>query len=443
MPASGLVGWWKLLDGSGTIASDSSGNGNDGNLNGAPTWISSGPNGGGLFFRGTPTGDRVNIPRAAVLEPAAVTISCWIKGPLQQNASNVAAFGKAWDDNNSNPWQSYQIAVDSGLGPTSALFTLGGSANDLIVNGVLLDDAGWQNFVGTYNPAGASPQKLFYLNGVLIGSLPLSTAIQYDTTPNGDLYIASNSSSGFTTYTGSITDVRVYNRALNAAEVLAIYNGSDAPAVATTTFSPNGGTFYPFTTVSLINSDASLPGFAMYYTTNGSTPTTLSIPYAAPFQISNTATVRVLAIATDRSSSLASAVFTIQHGGVDPIGTLAVVSSSIRRGNAQQFVIYNGVLRASSATDTYPAGGFELKSVLNAALIANGTLDYVAAWSTSGSGYVYQYIPSTGKLMVLQVPPTGSLTTAAPLQQLSSADNSMSGVAADRIFFEAGYLRNV
>ncbi|MCH8121327.1 MAG: hypothetical protein IIC00_16575, partial [Planctomycetes bacterium] len=31
-----LVGWWKFDDGSGTIAKDSSGNGNDGTLNGNP-----------------------------------------------------------------------------------------------------------------------------------------------------------------------------------------------------------------------------------------------------------------------------------------------------------------------------------------------------------------------------------------------------------------------
>jgi hypothetical protein len=30
----GLVGWWKFDEGSGTVAYDSSGNGNDGNLTG-------------------------------------------------------------------------------------------------------------------------------------------------------------------------------------------------------------------------------------------------------------------------------------------------------------------------------------------------------------------------------------------------------------------------
>jgi hypothetical protein len=33
-----LVGWWKLDEGSGNIAYDSSGNGNDGTLEGTPQW---------------------------------------------------------------------------------------------------------------------------------------------------------------------------------------------------------------------------------------------------------------------------------------------------------------------------------------------------------------------------------------------------------------------
>ena len=36
---SGLAGWWKLDDASGTVAVDSSGNGNDGALQGNGTWI--------------------------------------------------------------------------------------------------------------------------------------------------------------------------------------------------------------------------------------------------------------------------------------------------------------------------------------------------------------------------------------------------------------------
>jgi hypothetical protein len=48
---NGLVGWWKFDEGSGTVAYDSSGNGNDGNLTNGPTWTT-GKIGGALSFDG-------------------------------------------------------------------------------------------------------------------------------------------------------------------------------------------------------------------------------------------------------------------------------------------------------------------------------------------------------------------------------------------------------
>ena len=45
----GLVGWWKFDETDGNVASDSSGNGNDGNLTNGPTWTE-GKIGGALSF---------------------------------------------------------------------------------------------------------------------------------------------------------------------------------------------------------------------------------------------------------------------------------------------------------------------------------------------------------------------------------------------------------
>jgi len=39
---AGLVAWWRLDEGSGTVALDSSGNGNDARFQGAPAWVESG-----------------------------------------------------------------------------------------------------------------------------------------------------------------------------------------------------------------------------------------------------------------------------------------------------------------------------------------------------------------------------------------------------------------
>jgi hypothetical protein len=95
----------------------------------------------------------------------------------------------------------------------------------------VLNNSAWQNFVAIYNPTIPSPRQLFYLNGSLIGTNAVTGAnISYDTTSAGDLYIATNSSAAASPkfYQGSITDVRVYNRALDASEILDIFNGADS-----------------------------------------------------------------------------------------------------------------------------------------------------------------------------------------------------------------------
>jgi len=127
-----------------------------------------------------------------------------------------------------------------------------------------------------------------------------------------------------------------------------------------------------------------------------------------------------------------------------PVATLAVVAGTDSTDNTQKFVTCRGRLQLSAFGDTYPVGGLELRSVLAAKFLppSNQGPRQVKTWSAFGSGYIYNYIPSTGKLMVLQVPVNGSLTTAAPLTQLGSGANSLSGVFEDQIEFEAQYLRN-
>lgn len=126
------------------------------------------------------------------------------------------------------------------------------------------------------------------------------------------------------------------------------------------------------------------------------------------------------------------------------LATLSVTASSVIQTNNQRIQKFYGELTISARTDTYPVGGLVLDSVLQAALLPNTNQPpvRVTIQSASGSGYIYQRIKSTGKMMILQVPPNGSLTTAAPLQEIPSSSTSLTGVFADTIQFVAEYLRN-
>jgi len=56
-------------------------------------------------------------------------------------------------------------------------------------------------------------------------------------------------------------------------------------------------------------------GARVYYTTDGSTPTSGSTLYTEPFTLSATTTVKAIAIKDEVSSSVASKTFTKSSGG--------------------------------------------------------------------------------------------------------------------------------
>ncbi|MGH7968171.1 MAG: PA14 domain-containing protein, partial [Limisphaerales bacterium] len=87
---------------------------------------------------------------------------------------------------------------------------------------------------------------------------------------------------------------------------LTVY-GAAASFVATPTISPDGGSFATSLTVTL--SDAT-PNATIYYTIDGTTPSTNSLLYSAPFVLTSTATVQAFAVAPGAvNSGIASAGF--------------------------------------------------------------------------------------------------------------------------------------
>jgi hypothetical protein len=87
-----------------------------------------------------------------------------------------------------------------------------------------------------------------------------------------------------------------------------------APVVATPSFSPAAGTYSSAQSVTISSSTS---GAKIYYTVDGSAPTTSSTVYASPVVVSATKTVKAIATATgDQQSSVGSAAYTISTGTV-------------------------------------------------------------------------------------------------------------------------------
>jgi hypothetical protein len=89
-------------------------------------------------------------------------------------------------------------------------------------------------------------------------------------------------------------------------------------------FSPSPGTYVALPSVTLFESG---PSAAIYYTTDGSRPTSFSNPYTGAFALLGTTTIRAVAIASGVSSLFAAGTYTLQ------VPTLSLNATSIPFGN--------------------------------------------------------------------------------------------------------------
>ncbi len=142
-------------------------------------------------------------------------------------------------------------------------------------------------------------------------------------------YIATNSTGG----TGNVTiptglnegtyTLNVFNEQCNGNNMTDLSSPirtigltvTEAPQVATPTFSPAAGTYTEAQNVTISCNTA---GATIHYTTDGSAPTATSSTYNGPINISETKTIKAIAVKTGMTdSSVASARYTISETPVD------------------------------------------------------------------------------------------------------------------------------
>ena len=151
---------------------------------------------------------------------------------------------------------------------------------------------------------------------------------------------------GFTGGTGGLT-------AIQNILTWTYASGAVQQPAATPTFSPAAGTYSSAQTVTIIDTTA---GATIYYTTNGTTPTTSSSTYAAPITVSSSQTLQAIAVASGFSqSAVASAAYNITTGtGVINLGGgftpgAMVLNGKAALSSARLRVTDGGTSEASSA----------------------------------------------------------------------------------------------
>ncbi len=121
----------------------------------------------------------------------------------------------------------------------------------------------------------------------------------------------------------------------------AAYTISSKPTVATPTFSPAAGAY---TTAQTVTISCATSGAAIYYTTDGSPPSTGSSLYTAPFSVKTTETVNAIATATGGGvqSAVGTASYTISGGALTAPANLQVINQGGPNNGPQGFYSFLG-----------------------------------------------------------------------------------------------------
>ncbi len=215
----GLLGYWPLDEGSGTIAKDISGNGHDGTSSGAVDWV---PGKVGGAFKSSDT-SYFTVPQSDSLRPlSAITVQCWVKMSSFTNWASLVS--NCWDTGSTE--SGYEISQ----GSSSMGFRCGvGNSGTkwAYASRPPLDQ--WVHIVGTYD--GTTVRT--YFNGVEVAkNSSTSGPIDWSPVPYA-LYIGHYHDDD-ETYApdATIDEVAIWDRALSVKEINSLYlAGKDGKSV--------------------------------------------------------------------------------------------------------------------------------------------------------------------------------------------------------------------
>jgi hypothetical protein len=229
-----LVAWWRLDEGSGMMAFDSSGNGNDARFEGAPEWVEDGKFGKALKFNGS--SDYLAAPDSESLDINGdqLSIAAWVNGEDWPAANHIVR--KIADTGTS---AIYMIRVQ----PDTVRVYLSTSAGETIVQGTtVLPTNEWVHLALTYD----GTEARIYVNGQLDVSSNVSGEVSES---NNELRIGRGEPAGY--FVGMIDDVRLYNHALTESELLSAMEGSGAEYPFAHGPNPANGALHPETWVNI------------------------------------------------------------------------------------------------------------------------------------------------------------------------------------------------
>ena len=232
VPSNGLVGWWPFNGN----ASDVSGNGNNGTVNGATLTTDRFGNINSSFsFNGT--SNNISIPHKITLNALPITINAWIKtshsyGPVITKYTSGTSNG--WSLHvNKDRLSSYYYSNSNGAYIWGDGWTNQGggyTSNGVWTNSIVVDNNLWHMVTSVYDLTGIK----LYCDTVLILTSGFINGTPTATTTTQNVYIGNDMINGYPyIYNGKIDDIGIWNRALTQQEITVLYQGCNGVLVST------------------------------------------------------------------------------------------------------------------------------------------------------------------------------------------------------------------
>ena len=206
----GLVAAYSFDQGSGTAAPDASGTGNNGTLTNGPSWAAAGKYGGAISFDGV--NDMVTIADSASLDlTTGMTLQAWVRPAVLGWPYRTVLLKETPGSH------VYALYLNETTRPQGTMFA--GGFERIATGAAALAANTWTHLATTYE----GTNLRLYVNGTLVTTTAASGAIS---TSTGALRIGANTIWPEEAFQGLIDEVRVYNRALTAAELTQDMNRS-------------------------------------------------------------------------------------------------------------------------------------------------------------------------------------------------------------------------
>ncbi len=226
VPAVGLVGFWKMDEGSGSSVADSSGNSHNGSLVSGATWTVSGKYGVGTSFDGISANkNKINLGDQAVFERTTATIAGWIYRKGNCGTYNACIiFSKG-----TSGWIGYALDVSAGSGTYKPSLNI--KDQQRVYGTTTINTNQWYHIAASFN---GSRIKV-YVNGVLETDSAQNLAPTY---AGESARIGNGNTNEDLPINGYLDEVGFWDRALSDSEIAGLCNCAPSSPVPLPSTSP-------------------------------------------------------------------------------------------------------------------------------------------------------------------------------------------------------------